>query len=138
MQQNIQKKMKKVVLLLASVFIFAACQESLEERATRVLKEYSEKNCPMQLDPSIIMDSCAFEVDSHTLHYYYSLLGAMDNDSTLPTVQMREALLGALKNETSTRTYKEAGYNFKYTYHSQKQPGKVLFEALMTKKDYAN
>ncbi len=128
--------MKKLVLLLTPFLLFTACQESLEERAARVLQEYSDKNCPMQLSESIVMDSCAFETESHTLHYYYSLMGQMDNDSTLDKTKMREMLVGALKNETSTRVYKEAGYSFKYTYFSQSKPGTLIFETTMTKEDY--
>ncbi len=128
--------MKKTLLLLTPLLLFAACQESLEKRAARVMQEYSDKNCPMQLNEYIVMDSCAFETDSHTLHYYYTLMGEMDNDSTLNTAGMRDMLVGALKNETSTRVYKEAGYSFKYTYFSQTKPGKIIFEATMTKEDY--
>jgi len=49
---------------------------------------------------------------------------------------MRQLLLDALKNETTTRVFKEAGYSFKYTYYSQKQKGKILFETVMAKEDY--
>ncbi len=128
--------MKKVFLLLTPFLFFTSCQESLEKRAARVMQEYSDKNCPMPLDENITMDSCGFETESHTLHYYYTLSNAMDNDSSLNTFAMREMLVGALKNETSTRVYKEAGYNFKYTYYSQSKPGKILFETMMTKEDY--
>ena len=48
----------------------------------------------------------------------------------------KNMLIEALKNETSTRVYKEAGYSFKYTYFSQKEKGRLLFETIMTKEDY--
>lgn len=129
--------MKKILTLLLTVLLISACQESLEKRAERTLQDYCEKNCPMQLSESIVMDSCSFDINSHTLHYYYTFMGVMDNDSTLNAASMRQMLLEALRNETSTRVYKEAGYSFKYTYYSQKQHGKILFETLMSKEDYA-
>lgn len=128
--------MRKILLFATAILLLTACQESLENRAQRTLKEYSEKNCPMQLSETILMDSCAFEMDTHTLHYYYTLMGTLDNDSTLNTTVMRQMLIDALRNETQTRIFKEAGYNFKYTYYSQTQKGKVIFETLMTKEDY--
>jgi hypothetical protein len=116
--------------------LLCSCQESLEKRAERTLRDYSEKNCPQQMDTNIVLDSCAFDVATHTLCYYYRLTGILDNDSTLNKESMRQLLVSALRNETSTRIYKEAGYSFKYTYFSQKQPGKVLFETVMTQEDY--
>ncbi len=128
--------MKKIVLLLVPFLLLTACQESLEKRAERVMQEYSDKNCPMQISEYVIMDSCAFETDSHSLHYYYTLMGQMDNDSTLSATAMRQALVDALKNETTTRVYKEAGYSFKYTYYSQSKSGKLIFETTITQEDY--
>lgn len=128
--------MKKIILFAATLFALSACQESLEQRALRTLQDYSDKNCPMMLSEQITMDSCAFELSTHTLHYYYTLSGEMDNDSTMDSEAMRQMLVDALKNETSTRIYKEAGYSFQYTYHSQSKRGQVLFDATMTKEDY--
>ena len=128
--------MRKILLFTTAILLLTACQESLEERAQRVMQEYSDKNCPMQVHECIMMDSCAFEMETHTLHYNYTFMGSMDNDSTMNTTAMRDLLLQKLKNETSTRIFKEAGYTFKYTYYSEQHPGKVLFESTMTKEDY--
>ena len=130
--------MKKIVSFLLPLILFSACQESLEKRAARTLQDYTEKNCPMQLSETIMMDSCAFEPEGHIMHYYYTLMGAMDNDSTLNKEAMRKLLVEALRNETSTRTYKEAGYSFNYSYYSQKERGKLIFETTMTTEDYSN
>lgn len=127
----------KIFVVLATIsLIFVSCQESLEQVAARTMKEYSMKNCPQKISETMVMDSCRFEADSHTLHYFYRFMGVMDNDSLLDKAQMRELLVGALKNETSTRVYKEAGYNYQYTYFSESQPGKVLFDATLTAEDY--
>jgi hypothetical protein len=128
--------MKKILLFSALLTVLTACQESLEQRAERTLKDYSEKNCPLALDENIVMDSCAFEKDTHTLHYYYTISGILDNDSILNREAMRQMLVDGLKNETSTRVFKEAGYNFEYTYFSESHPGTMLFEATIAKEDY--
>ena len=128
--------MKRILFLATTILLLTACQESLEERAKRTLQDYSNKNCPMPVSSEITMDSCAFETATHTLHYFYTFKGSLDNDSLLNREAMRNALVTALKNETSTRIFKEAGYNFKYTYYSEKQSGTVLFEATMEKEDY--
>ncbi len=130
--------MKKSLLFVLCTLLFAACQESLEERAQRTLQEYSEKNCPQQITSTIVLDSCSFDMSTTTLRYYYRFMGAMDNDSMVnaQASDMRGLLVSALKNETSTRIFKEAGYNYQYTYFSAKEPGKVLFETVLTKEDY--
>ena len=135
-QQNFYPMRKILLLSVALLLLFSSCQESLEKRAQRALQEYSDKNCPIFFGDYVVMDSCAFDIPTLTLNYYYHFRGAMDNDSALQREQMRQTLLDALKNETTTRVYKEASYNFRYTYFSEKEPSKKLFEALFTPEDY--
>jgi hypothetical protein len=131
--------MKKILVFTATILMLAACQESLEQRAQRTLKEYSDKNCPQQITETIILDSCAFETDTQTLHYYYTFMGPMDNDSIATKGEaMRSLLLESVKNDPTTRIYKEAGYSFKYTYFSQKHRNLLRFETIITAKDYQN
>ena len=128
--------MKQIALFALLGMFLTSCQESLEEQAARAQREFTEKNCPMQLTSTIILDSCSFEAESHTMCYYYQLLGEMDNDGNLNTRMMRQMLVERLKNELSMRVFKEAGYNFRYQYYSQRHPGQILFETTITKKDY--
>ena len=127
---------RKLLFSAFSLLFLTACQESLEQVAERTLKEYTQKNCPQQMGETVVMDSCRFEADTHTLHYFYRFQGAMDNDSVQDPVNMRQLLIGALKNETSTRDFKKAGYSFQYTYRSDSNPEKVLFDTRITKEDY--
>ena len=39
---------------------FAACQESLDERAAREAKMYTKKNCPAKISETVVMDSMTF------------------------------------------------------------------------------
>lgn len=128
--------MKKFWLLAVFTCFLCACQESLEDRCARETEEYTKKNCPAKLDNNTTLDSLTFERETHTLHYYYRLTGAADRDSILQEIDATSALKEELRNTTSLRVYKENKYRFAYTFHSEKDPKKVLLDVLFTDKDY--
>jgi len=128
--------MKKFWIFVISTVLFTACQESLEDRCAREAKEYTRKNCPVKLDNTTTLDSMTFESDTHTLHYYYRLTGLADNDSIVKNIDFVSLLKNELKNTTSLRVYKENKFRFAYTYHSEKDPKKVLLDVVFTEKDY--
>ena len=115
---------------------FAACQESLEERAAREAETYTKKNCPAKISETVIMDSMIFEKETRTLHYYYTLTGVADSLGVDNKDEARSSLLAALKNNTALASFKEEGFNFAYTYHSQKSPQTLHFETVLKKGDY--
>ena len=129
--------MKKLFTLAIMALTLAACQESLEEKAARDVKLFTRKNCPAKISKTIIMDSLTFEPSTLTLHHYYTMTDEADTVGGLNKDEARAALLAALKNETTTAAYKEAGYNFAYTYRSQKSPKTILFDTVFGKKDYS-
>lgn len=131
-----RKEMKKVFVFILATLTFAACQESLEEKAAREAEMYTKKNCPSQMSENIRMDSLTFESATHTLHYYYTLTGIADSIGAFDTNEARNTMLAGLKNTTAMGAYKEAGYQFVYTYHSEKNPKTVLFETVFSRKDY--
>ena len=128
--------MRKLVLLASFALLVTACQESLEQKAAQEARLYTQKNCPAQLSETLIMDSMSFDVESHTLSYYYTLTGDADKPDVLNKENARNDLLTALKNTTSMMAYKEEDYNFAYIYRSQKNPETILFETVFTSKDY--
>ena len=128
--------MKKIIVFACLAVFLAACQESLEDRCAREVKDYTSKNCPAKIDNNTTLDSLTFERETHTLHYYYKLTGFADQDGVLEKVDAVDALKKELKNTTSLRVYKENKYRFAYTYHSEKNPGKVVLEVVFTDKDY--
>ena len=103
--------MKKIIIMIVAGMLLVACQESLEERCAREAKEYTQKNCPRHIDTEIVLDSMTFDKDSRTIGYCYTLQGSLD-------------------------MYKDAGYSFRYTYHSEKDSGTKLFEATFRENDY--
>ena len=66
-----------------------------------------------------------------------SVRGQADTTAILKD-QLRKDMVEALKGNTGLKNYKEAGYNFKYTYSSTKHKGMVLFETTIAKKDYGS
>ena len=128
--------MRKTYLLALVTAFFAACQESLEERCAKEVSMYNQKNCPAQLSENIFMDSITFDPATHTIHYHYTLTGMADTAIADKQQEVRDALLGELKNAPGMAVYKDAGYRFHYRYMSQKHPDQVLYDQLFTEKDY--
>ena len=128
--------MKKLFVFALAAITFYACQESLDQKAAQEAKLYTQKNCPAQIGENLTMDSPTFEAGSHMLHYYYTLSGTADSVGLLNKDDARQALLTELKNTTTMMAYKNAGFNFAYTYHSKKNPKTVLFDTTFSEKDY--
>jgi hypothetical protein len=127
------KKISIFVLLLMSI---SACQESLEEMAIREAKTYTKKNCPQIMNQTQRMDSLTFNPISHTFGYHYLISGTMDTTAAFHEEYSRKLLIENVKNATALKSYKDAGYNFEYVYHSQKQPGVILFSTVIRQDDY--
>ena len=128
--------MKKVSLLILLSLFLTACHESLEDRCERESREYTTKHCPSKLDKNIRIDSLTFERETHTIHYWYTLTDFADQEGIMETVDAVSVIKNELKNTTSMHVYKENKYNFRYTYHSEKDPKKVWFDVTLTSKDY--
>lgn len=130
--------MKKYLLILTCTFAFTSCHESLEDKAAREAKEFTRKNCPVQVSEFIVNDSMTYEKDKRTIHYFYTINGAADTTTAINRHQAKEELIKGVKDATSLRTYKEHDFNFAYTYYSSKHKGEKLIEVIVTPKDYKN
>ena len=78
-------------------------------------------------------DSVTFSRETHTFGYYYSLSGKLD-DSAIIEIHKKEivsTILGSLKDNTSMKEYKQAGYVMKSS-----TTGEVLIDKTFTKKEY--
>jgi len=127
--------MRRLFYIVAFTMLFVSCHESLEERAERETKDFTKRNCPIQVSEGVINDSMTYEKATRTIHYYYSLSGRADTTS-IDMKKARESLLQGIKNATSIKKYKEKDFNFAYTYCSTKHKGLVLIETVITPKDY--
>ena len=128
--------MKKIILLFMVTAIMASCQETLEERAAREARDYTEKHCPAPIAHQVTMDSMTFDKATHTFGYYYTLSGTLDDSAYIRRNNPYEMLLQQVKNSTYLKIYKDEDYNFRYIYNSQKHKGTVLFDETFKSKDY--
>ena len=128
--------MRKTLLTVMAALLLTACQETLEEKAAKEAEIYTKKNCPARIADNLTMDSLTYEQQTRSLHYYYTITGAADSVGLLNPETARSALLTELKNTTSMMAYKEAGFAFAYTYHSQRHRGTVRYETVFKAKDY--
>jgi hypothetical protein len=134
--QHTTTKAKAQGLIAFAVVLLClpACQESLEQRAMREAKQYTAKNCPMRVDDYTVMDSMTFMPAAEangtpTLCYWYTVDGEADRDYTPDECnRVTEALKKEVANSTHLANYREAGYTFRYIYHSASTPEKTLFD----------
>ena len=68
---------------MMAALLLTACQETLEERCEREAREYTEKKCPALITENVTIDSMTFNKSSHTMTYYYTLDGVLDNAEAL-------------------------------------------------------
>lgn len=127
--------MRKIILF-SFIIALVSCQESLEDRCNREAQEFTKKNCPVKIDKNMTVDSMTFEKATTTLHYYYTVSGQLDDAQKLEKVNARKTLLDALRNTTSIKNYKKAGYNFRYTLWSASHKGKKVADYTYTSKEY--
>ncbi len=119
-----------------ATMITISCQESLEDRCEREAKEYTKKNCPIWVAKNIVMDSMTFDKMSQTICYVYTLNGQLDDTAKVNEGNSKRILLEQVKNSANLRLYKEAGYSFRYVYHSEKDKNKKLLDLTFKKNDY--
>ena len=131
-------KKKTIVCLLALCSFLCACHETLEERAEREAKEYTEKYCPTPVENFTRTDSVVFLRVSRAFVYYCSASGSLDNREVFLRNKdnIAQALLSNLKQSTSLRTYKREGFAFRWIVVSAKDKNTVYFDRQFSQEDY--
>lgn len=121
-----------------AMMTISACQHSsLEDRAEKDAKDFTERYCPTPVQNMQRTDSITFDKATHTFSYYYTLTGDADSQKNVNTVRskIQKALIDDLIGNTASKAYKEQGYNYHYVFRSETTKA-VLFETTLTKKDY--
>lgn len=128
--------MNKYFSIAVVALLLSSCHDSLDDRAEKESKSYTERYCPTPVRDNLRTDSLTFTRSTHTYNYFYTLFGDADNEEIISKnkAKVTQALLDGLKNDTKMRAYKEAGFKFHFTYRSAKT-GRVLLDATFTKKD---
>jgi hypothetical protein len=131
--------MKKLFLMVTTIILLTACQESLEERAAREAREVTEAKCPMPIGNNMYMDSVVFNIPTLTQTQYFRFIGDTDNDSVVTTLEntnVKETLVQELKNTPNYKALMQRGVNFRYVYRSTKNPEKTYLDITIVKEDY--
>lgn len=128
----------KLLLFFSAAVLLASCHESLADKAARQCREFTEKNCPRQLQNGMVYDSLTFDRQTQTIHYWYTISGKADNAELIKRQRqsLRSTLLESIKEDVQSVKYKDAGFGFAITCHSAKSPTEVLLDEHFTVKDY--
>lgn len=124
--------MKKMLFLIVSsvLFGFSSCTESLEDKAEREAKEYTEKFCPTPVVNGSSTDSTVFDRTTKTYIYYITLSGNADKPEIIAKNRkvLHDTQKAALDNNPGIKKYKEAGLNFRFLYRSASHKDSVLLD----------
>ena len=122
--------MKKLIYTALLVSLLASCTESLEDKAAREAKEYTEKYCPTPYVNDSRTDSATFDKSTKTYVYYISLRNKADNKQVIEANKnkLHKIQKEALDNNPGLKKYKEEHFTFRFVYHSAKNPKEILLD----------
>lgn len=112
------------------LLFLSSCQESIEERAARQAKEYTERYCPTPVMNYSRTDSVVFDRNRKVYIYYLSFCDMLDDPKVIDENRDRitDMLTQSVRESTGLKNFVEAGFRFEYVCHSEKEPRKVLFK----------
>ena len=112
-----------------------AChKQTFDERVQFEVEQFNKKEAPKRLDMYTTFDSMAYDTQTLTLSYFYTIEGDVEA-SMFPIDAMKEELLGNMRNSIQLKTHKEHGLSFRYVYFLQKT-GKPFLDCTFTPEDY--
>lgn len=131
--------MKKILLTLSILLVVCGCKrKTFEEQLVETAQEFTQKQCPREVDEYTVIDSMTFSKEDLTIHYYYTIKGKLDDPQMLTEgvlEDFKESMLSKLRGDIALKKEKEYGVSFAYHYISAKTHESVL-EMLFTKDDY--
>ena len=135
------QRTKILVILAATLLPFSACRrETKDERFRREYEQFTQKECPKDVNELTRMDSITYDIASRTLTEYYTVWGTLEVDSFYTddiVADLREDILKSIKSSIQLKPYKDEGINFRYLYRSR-ATGEQIVELSYTRDDYAN
>lgn len=127
-----------LLVLIAATALCGSCGQSVEDKAEASAREYNERECPTPWENNERVDSVAFHRATRTYVNYREFNGRIDSAELIRAhrQELRQVLVRWVRNSTRYKQYKEAGFNFRFVYRSNKT-GKVLLDETIAQKDYA-
>ncbi len=121
------------------VMLLVACQEKLAQRFEREAREYTEANCPQQMDAVTCLDSMVYVPDEQggELIQYYSLQLTSEQRTEMMNKlgEINDVNLRLVRNSIPFTKYREAGVSFTFIYHDATIGDKIV-EYHFSKEDY--
>ncbi len=136
-KMNYTKLYLIITVILTTLTIFSACQETIEERAQREVNEFTQKNCPTPIINNSRIDSLTFDEKTRTIVYYRTLFNEADNKREIEENKdvLKAALLEEFRTSTSMRLYIDANFNFRLIYYSAKNPKDIIYETFISSEE---
>ncbi len=128
-----------IPLLLVAVTVGSCSKkQTFDDKVALEVATFNEKDAPKRTDPVTTLDSLAYDRETRTISYHYTLEGIAD-DGSIITDELREKqrdnLLRNIRSNLQLKSYKEQGTNFHYEYRSQ-STGEILMTYSFSAEDY--
>ena len=130
----------KLLSILLIIMFFVACQKPFEERIVDELKQWTDTNCPKNLDAITRLDSMTYHKPTKTVQYWYTAAGEADNAFYWQQVEanklvVKQNLAQQLRVNTEIKELVAKHLNFEYIYRSA-ETGRRLYALTVTSSDY--
>lgn len=137
-RDNIIHRMRAFTLSVIAALALTACHENIEDKAEREAREYTERYCPTPVNNCVRTDSVAFDKSTRVYSYYCTFTDKMDDKVLVDQHRkdLHSQLTQSIRESTSLKAYKEAGFVFAYVCRSQQHPSVVLYTDKFSPKDY--
>lgn len=121
------------------VMLLVSCQEKRARRFEREAREFTETNCPQQMDAMTCLDSMVYVPDEQggELIQYYSLKLTSEQRAEMMNKlgEINDVNLRIVRNSIPFTKYREAGVSFTFIYRDATVGDKIV-EYHFAKEDY--
>ena len=121
------------------VMLLVSCQEKRAQRFEREAREFTETNCPQQMDAMTCLDSMVYVPDEQggELIQYYSLKLTSEQRAEMMNKlgEINDVNLRIVRNSIPFTKYREAGVSFTFIYRDATVGDKIV-EYHFAKEDY--
>ena len=127
------------LIISLMVMLLVSCQEKRARRFEREAREFTETNCPQQMDAMTCLDSMVYVPDEQggELIQYYSLKLTSEQRAEMMNKlgEINDVNLRIVRNSIPFTKYREAGVSFTFIYRDATVGDKIV-EYHFAKEDY--
>lgn len=127
--------MNRLPLFLLILTGLVACQESFDKRLQREAHDYTEQNCPLQVEPGNRLDSTSYSPANQTYTSWFTLDANYERALRDNEPLLRERLLNELTGDVNYKSLKDHGVTFRYVYRSA-ATGRTVYDTSFEAHEY--